>query len=251
MLKSERHHLIVQEVEKNGKVLVNDLTNKFDLAEVTIRKDLQTLAKEGLIKRVHGGAIRVDNSLINFEDRIETNVKSKQKIAQLAVRLLENKKIIYIDSGSTNLFFAKAIPLNFSGTVITNSPLIALHLCSHNDIKIMLLPGELNKTSKVIEGPSTLKAIESVNIDICILGISSLNIDKGITVPSIEESYIKRQIIKQSSEIIGIVTKEKFETISTYKVDDIEKIDTIVTENTISGSILKPYLEKGIQIINT
>lgn len=113
------------------------------------------------------------------------------------------------------------------------------------------MSGELNKTSKVIEGAATLKTIGSVNTIIYILDISSLNINKGITVPLSEESFIKRQIIKQSSEIIGIMTKEKFETISTYKVSDIEKIDSIETENTISESILKPYLEKGIQIINT
>lgn len=250
MIKTERHQLILDRIEQNGKVLVNDLTSELKMTEDTIRKDLQELSKMGLIKRVHGGAIRVDNSIIAFEQRMNKNTNSKQKIVKLAVPFLQTNQVIYIDSGTTNLSFTNEIPTNYSGTVITNSPSIALNLCTYPNIQIHLLPGELNKKSKVLQGTTTLSAIMDVNIDLCILGISSIDSDKGITVPSLEESMIKRQIIKQSSQIISIVTSEKIGTSSTYFVDDIKVLDALITEKGSSESLVKPYEQKGIKIIS-
>lgn len=249
MLKSERHQLILNKIEKKGKVLVNELTDEFELTEDTIRKDLQELSKSGSIKRVHGGALRVDNSLINFEQRIQTKKEQKMKIAKLATHLLQMNQVIYIDSGTTNSFFSDEIPLDYAGTVITNSPSIALQLSDHYNVDIFLLPGELNKETKVLQGAATLKALELINIDLCLLGISSLDVDNGITVPSLEESYLKRQIIKQSSHIVGLVTNEKFGTTSTYKVEKVKVIDVIVTEESVSDSLLKPYVDVGIEIV--
>lgn len=249
MLKSERHELICSRVEQNGKVLVNDLTHELKVTEDTIRKDLQELSKVGLIKRVHGGAIRVDNSIIAFEQRMNENIGTKQKVAKLAVPFLQLNQVIYIDSGTTNLSFTNEIPINYTGTMITNSPSIALNLCSYPNIQIHLLPGQLNKESKVLQGTTTLTALMDINIDLCLLGISSIDADKGITVPSLEESMLKRQMIKQSSQTIGIVTAEKIGTSSTYLVDDAKALDILVTEKNVSENLLKPYREKGIKII--
>lgn len=250
MLKSERHELICSRVEQNGKVLVNDLTHELKVTEDTIRKDLQELSKVGLIKRVHGGAIRVDNSIIAFEQRMNENIGTKQKVAKLAVPFLQLNQVIYIDSGTTNLSFTNEIPINYTGTMITNSPSIALNLCSYPNIQIHLLPGQLNKESKVLQGTTTLTALMDINIDLCLLGISSIDADKGITVPSLEESMLKRQMIKQSSQTIGIVTAEKIGTSSTYLVDDAKALDILVTEKNVSENLLKPYREKGIKIIS-
>ncbi|MGM0239825.1 DeoR/GlpR family DNA-binding transcription regulator [Enterococcus sp. AZ103] len=248
MLKSERHQFILNKIETEGKVLVNDLTKELQLTEDTIRKDLQELAKLGLVQRVHGGALRLDNTNLPFEHRIDQHSTSKKLLAKEAVSLIAGKKVIYIDSGTTNLFFAESIPNTYNGIVITNSPTIALSLCNHEHVTINLLPGELDKHSKVLKGSSTLKSIEEINIELCLLGISSIDSDRGITVPSFEEAAIKKQLIKQSSYTIGIITKEKLGTTSTFRVGEANDLDTIVTEKGISKSLLAPYRDLGIDI---
>lgn len=248
MLKSERHKYILSKIEAEGKVLVNDLTKELEVTEDTIRKDLQELAKLGLVQRVHGGALRLDNTNLPFEHRIDQHSVSKKMLAKKAASLIDGKKAIYIDSGTTNLFFAENIPNDYSGIVITNSPAIALALCDHEHITINLLPGELDKHSKVLKGSHTLKAIEGINIELCILGISSIDIEKGITVPSFEEAAIKKQLLQQSSHKIGIVTKEKIGTTSTFYVDDATSLDTIVTQKETNSALLEPYCNVGIDI---
>lgn len=110
------------------------------------------------------------------------------------------------------------------------------------------MPGELDKHSKVLKGSATLKAIEGINIELCILGISSIDIEKGITVPSFEEAAIKKQLLQQSSHKIGIVTKEKIGTTSTFFVDSATSLDTIVTEKGINNAILEPYYNLDLDI---
>lgn len=249
MLKSERHELILTRIEQFGKVLVSDLTEELKVTEDTIRKDLQELSKAGLIKRVHGGAIRIDNSVLAFEQRVKKNSTRKQELGKLALQFLQPEQIIYMDSGTTNLAFANEIPKNFKGTVITNNPSIALTLSDHPYIRIRILPGELNKESKVIEGSDTLTAITNINFDLCVLGVSSIDINKGITVPMMEESLLKKQVIKQSSHVISIITSEKIGTTSTYFVDKPTAIDAIITEGNVPENLLTPYKEAGIQIV--
>lgn len=190
-----------------------------------------------------------DNNIVTFEQRIDHNANVKGLLATKAIELIENKNVIYIDGGTTNLKFAERIPLSYAGRIITNSPSIALLLCNHPNIQINLLAGELDKKSKVIKGSSTLKAVENINIEFCVLGISSIDSTYGITVPSYDEAILKQQLIAQSSEVLGIITKEKIGSVSTFFVDTCESIDYMVTEKELNSTILKTYKDLGIEII--
>lgn len=249
MLKSERQELILNRVEQYGKVVVNELTEELSVTEDTIRKDLQELSKAGLVRRVHGGAIRTDKSIKPFEQRVNKDSTRKQAIAKEALQFLQTDQVIYIDSGTTNLSFSSAIPLTFKGTVVTNSPSIALNLSDHSEVRIRLLPGELNKETKVIEGSDTISAIRNINFDLCVLGVSSIDINKGITVPMMEESLLKQQVIKQSSHVITIITADKIGSSSTYFVDEAKALDVIVTEKDTPDKLITPYQQEGIQVV--
>lgn len=248
MLKSERHQFIIDLIKNEGKVVVNNLTETLQVTEDTIRKDLQELSKQGLVKRVHGGALSIDYGIIDFEHRVGQHSLRKKNLALKTIDVIQDKNVIFIDSGSTNLNVAEQIPHHFKCHVITNSPVIALALCNHPKVTIQLLPGELDKVSKVLKGSSTIKAIEDINIELCILGISSIDTEKGITVPSFEESIVKKQLIAQSSETIAIITKEKFNTTSTFYVDTIDKLDMIITEQEVDPITLEKYNNLGILV---
>ncbi len=255
MTKKERQSYILRKVEKEGKLLTNDMISELEVAEDTIRKDFQELVSEGLVKRFHGGIISLksgkldtDSNKIEFDKRASLYSKQKELLAKECINLIQDKKVLFIDSGSTNLKFAESLK-DFTGTIITNSPLNAVACCMLDGAKITLLSGELDKKSKVIKGSSTIKQISQLNIECCILGVSSLSHSVGITVPSYDESILKKELIDQSNIVIAIATKEKLETIATYYVDDITSLTHLITDET-DEDILNGYRNKGIDVLS-
>ena len=249
MLKQDRYDYIMKKVNSEGRAITTELQKELNVSEATIRKDLQDLAAKGLVKRVHGGILNRINDDLNFEVSSDLQVSIKEALARKAVELIVDKKVIFIDNGTTNLKFAEQLPLTYSGIIITNSPHISLVLCNHPNIQINLIGGELDKKTKAIKGSVTLSEVQKLNIECCILGIPCFNSEYGITVPSYEESLLKRQLITQSSCIISMVTKEKLERISTFYVDSINSINYLITETTADKRLIDLYRNKGIEIL--
>lgn len=249
MMKQERHIYILEKLEKNGRVTTNELVAELGVAEDTIRKDFQEMSGKGLVKRIHGGILRIEKGLLDFNDRIVQQSSVKQLLAEKATDLVKNKHVLYIDGGTTNLKFAESLPLEFAGTIITNSPAISLALCKYPNIDISLIGGTLQKTSKIVEGTEAIQQIKQMNIECCILGVSSISPENGITFPLSSEAILKREVIEHSKQIIVIANKEKLGTVATFFSKDISCIDILVTNET-NDKILKHYIKEGIQVIS-
>ena len=106
MLKKERQIYILEKVKREGRAITNDLVEELGVAEDTIRKDFQELSKKGLVRRIHGGVLRMENNIIDFNERITMNPTIKQQLAMKATELISLKSVVYIDGGTTNLKFA-------------------------------------------------------------------------------------------------------------------------------------------------
>lgn len=249
MIKSERHQLILDRVEKNGIVITKELVLELKVAEDTIRKDFQELSSKGLVRRVHGGVLKIENKISNFDDRIDKDLSLKEKLCLSTLKFIKDDQVIFIDGSTTNLVLAKMLVNDYKGMVITNSPSISLALCNQNQIDINVIGGKLNPNSKVISGSASIQQIRNLNIECTILGISSLSIEGGITYPFYEESLMKSELIKHSNKLIVIAIKNKLERIATFKSGDIESIDYIITDED-DESILYKYREKGAKIIS-
>ena len=114
MLKKERQIYILDKVEKEGRATTKELVAELGVAEDTIRKDFQEMSAKGQVQRIHGGVLRIEKKLLNFDDRITQQPSVKQELAESAVGLIEGKKILYIDGGTTNLKFAESLPFYIS-----------------------------------------------------------------------------------------------------------------------------------------
>ena len=215
MLKKERQIYILEKVKREGRAITNDLVEELGVAEDTIRKDFQELSKKGLVRRIHGGVLRMENNIIDFNERITMNPTIKQQLAMKATELISGKSVVYIDGGTTNLKFAESLPKDHTGT---------------------------------IKGTSSIKQIEAMNIECCILGVSSLSPENGITFPSFGEAELKKELIARSSQIIVIANKEKLGSVSTFLAADISAIDILVTNET-DERIIKSYSKRGPQVI--
>ncbi|MGL5434970.1 MAG: DeoR/GlpR family DNA-binding transcription regulator [Lachnospiraceae bacterium] len=248
MLKKERQLYILELVEQDGRATTNDLTAELGVAEDTIRKDFQELSAQGKVKRIHGGVLRIERGLVDFEDRIVQQSSEKEQLAKKAVELIADKQVLYIDGGTTNLKLAEALPQDFAGSVITNSPAIALTLCKYPNAVITIIGGNLEPTTKIVEGTSAIQQIQEMNIQCCILGVSSLSPQSGITFPSSGEAILKREVMSRSEQTIVIANKEKLGTVATFHSNPVSAIDILVTNET-NKEILSKYEQCGINIV--
>ncbi|WP_026566694.1 DeoR/GlpR family DNA-binding transcription regulator [Bacillus sp. UNC41MFS5] len=249
MLRKERQSKILQILEKEGKVVAKELSMKWDVSEDTIRRDLREMDSLGLLKRVHGGAFPASASALTFSERTEENIDAKKELALKAVKIIKDGQVLLIDGSTTNLFLAQEIPMEFKGTVITNSPSISLALSKHPNTDIILLGGTFFKESYVTVGLDVIEVLKNIRADLCFLGVYSLHPDFGISIPHIEESYAKRQMIKSSNKIATLVTRSKLNTISNYLVGPVSELDYLITEDGPSSHNLNKYMEFDIEII--
>ncbi|HNJ42795.1 MAG TPA: DeoR family transcriptional regulator, partial [Acidobacteriota bacterium] len=133
------------------------------------------------------------------------------------------------------------------GTVITNSPPHATALAEHPHLQVILIGGGLLKESLVTIGAGTVEAIRQIRADICFLGVCCVHHEAGITIPNLEESYVKRAMIAASAEVVALASTEKLETVATFAVAPLSELTHLVTESTAPEAVLQRYQQLGIK----
>ncbi len=250
MLMAERHQMILAKLEQEGKVVAAELCKQFDVSEDTIRRDMRILAQQGSIQRVHGGALPSSQNPVNFASRQQRGVSpAKRRLAQMAVSLLQENQVIFLDAGTTTLQIAKELPPDLHATVITHSPPIVTALCNHPSLRIELLGGYIEKNANVATGPRMIEMLHKIHIDICMLGISCLHPQEGITIYTMEEMLAKQAMVEASAEVVGLATAEKMGTVTTYKVGNVDCLTHLITEKQVSDTILAPFRQKGVTVL--
>lgn len=249
MLRQERHNYILKKLNRLGKIETTILAKELKVTEDTIRKDLQALEKEELIERVYGGAFKKENILSNFQERVEQFSDEKEYMSTQIVSLLSQHNMIFIDSSTTNLAIAERLVSQYTGTIFTNSPTIALELATSKDIDVHLLGGKLNKERLSICDSQALKEIETMNIECTLLGTAAISLEHGITNTDIEETIFKRELVARSKKIATAVVKNKLETDGPYFVCSLKNIDLLVT-NEKNADILEKYKKIGIEVLS-
>lgn len=234
MMKAERQELILRHIASNGRVVVADFAKELGVTEATLRKDLQELDDRGAVQRVHGGAIKPDTELSRFENRVDLGADMKRRLAETAMDEICENRVIFIDGGSTNYLAAQSMPRDWRGTVITNSPAVALWMSDYDHVEVNMLPGTVNHKSKETVGSAALSMLQRLHCDLVLLGVSSIDHTHGITTPYLESAETKRVIVQAGAKVMSLITPEKFGHVSTYRIADCDALDVIVTEGTPS-----------------
>lgn len=248
MLREERQRKILDTLDNEGKIVAKEISIRWNVSEDTIRRDLREMDAKGLLQRVHGGAFPLATGSVIHSQRTEEDADTKNLLAEKGVKLLKEGQVILLDGSTTNLMLAKKIPLTFRGTIITNSPMICLELSKHQNVEIVMLGGTFFKESLVNIGHEAIETLKHIRADLCFLGIYSLHPEFGISIPHLEESYVKKQMIKSSNRIAALVTKSKLNTISNYIVAPVSDLDYLITAEKMPENIFRKYKELDIEI---
>jgi DeoR/GlpR family transcriptional regulator of sugar metabolism len=250
-LKEERHQHILELLGNEGRVLAADLSSRYSVSEDTIRRDLRELARSGKIQRVHGGALpRRAEAAAPFVSRQQIDVESKTGIARAAAEMIRDGQVVQIDGGTTNLRIASYLPRERWATIVTNSPPLALALADHPKVRVLMLGGNLHKEERITTGLETIRGVESVRADLCLLGMCSLHPEVGITVGDQEEAYVKKAMIAASTEVVGLISLGKMGTFLPYVVGAASRLTHLITDAT-DEDVLNPYRAQGIEVTST
>ena len=249
MLTVERRQYILELLRRDGKVIATELSATLNVSEDTIRRDLRELAEAGQLQRVHGGALPRSPAAASFAARQRQAPTAKAAIAQVAAKLIRDGQVIILDGGTTTLQVAQRLPLDLRATVVTNSPPIAVALADHSAVEVVVIGGRFYKHSLVAVGAAAVEALRAIRADLCMLGVCSLHPEVGISVPDLEESYVKRAMIAGAAEVVALASAEKLGTAAPYVVGPLDDLTHIVTERALSEEALAPYRKLGITLL--
>lgn len=251
MLKEERLDFIMKKLKANQVVKLTDLSNSLQVSEDTIRRDIETLDKNGLLQKVRGGAVPHSPNIkvYAFKDRVKASENQKEIIAEKALSMIAPGQTILLDGGTTTFKLASMLPNDFPLTVITNSIPVANALMENPMVEVILAGGRMLKSSQVTTGMETMRLLEQVRVDTCFTGICSIHHELGVTANTYDETEVKRMMVQRANKVVAITTHDKIGTAESFKVCDIDILDTIITEVDNTDELFAPYKALGIHII--
>ncbi|MBR9998621.1 MAG: DeoR/GlpR transcriptional regulator [Cyclobacteriaceae bacterium] len=247
----ERRSLIIEKLEGSGQVFVNDLSEQFNVSEVTIRNDLLQLEKKHMLIRARGGAIKTNRVSIDYElsKKQKLNLEQKLRIGKKAASLIEDGDTVIIDSGTTTMEMTKNISPESHITVITNALNIANYLSRSQHKEVIIPGGFLRKESLSLVGTPAEKNFKSYMSDKLFLGVDGFDIEFGLMTPNIEEAHLNQAMIGISRQVIVLADSSKIFKRSLAVICPISKIHILVTDDGIPPNY-KANLEKlGIEVI--
>ena len=228
------------------------LSALLDVSEMTIRRDLDVLEKQGLVERTHGGAIlrqeRVDGKFFYHRSRRQ-NPGQKQSIAQRAASLIEPNDVVYIGEGYTASQIIRHVDPHGSLTVFTNN-LGVLPEIGEMAAEIILLPGVYDVDTQSLAGPLTLEMIQQIHAAKVFLGADGLSLSAGMTTPNLDIAVIERSMIQNTrGKVIVMAEHAKFGLVAQVAVAPLRRIDVIITNREIPGGFRKDLEKLEIELI--
>jgi DeoR/GlpR family transcriptional regulator of sugar metabolism len=248
MLTSQRKQHLMDVLRRDGQLVATKLSAELGVSEDTIRRDLRELAREGLLQRVHGGALPASPAMADFATREHIATGDKAAIGRAAAALVQQGQVIFVDGGTTCVQMMRHLPRALVATVVTHSPSIAMELMDHPCIEVVMLGGRLFRHSIVGVGAATLEAIARIRADTYFMGVCSLHPEHGLSTGDYEEACVKRALCEAAAETIVLASSEKLDTVSPYRVVGLGDINGIVLPAATASEMHAPYRERGITL---
>ena len=250
MLIDERRRHILELIQKQGRVLVGDLSRELSISQITIRKDLDYLQSKGLLQRSHGGALRIQSSALvdpTLQEKQKQNSQEKERIAAAAIKMVEEGQCIILDSGTTTTAIARGLKRFKQLTIITNAVNIAAEL-ARTDFEVILVGGTLRKNSVSLVGPLAEDNLEEMHADILFLGVDGFDLEVGITTPNFLESRVNRAMVKAARQVVAVCDSSKFGRRSLSRIVPPGAIHHIITDRNLPHETAEALRGRSITV---
>lgn len=231
MYSEERKNIIRQVIKNTGKVHVSNLSKKLNVSEVTIRRDLADMEREGLLKRTFGGAVSLDlvAKAQPYSVKKEKNIAGKQLIAQMSSKFITNGMTIFVDAGTTT---AELVPylLNCQNLFVFTVDLqIALSLCRSNKIDVYMIGGNLSHSTKSVNSVDSVLKLQALNFDLAFIGCDAFGL-QGFETGTETKAQIKKSAISSSAVKILLSDHQKYGQHSLFNFSNLDKLNYFITD---------------------
>ena len=233
MLVDERRRRILEEVRRRGSVSVTTLAQQLDVSGMTIRRDLESLAAEGRLDKVHGGAtLRRGASAeeLDFDLTSERHLAEKEEIASAALELIEPGMSVGISAGSTTWTFARRLAGVDDLTIVTNSLRVAEEFRRIDPARIVVLTGGVRTPSDALVGPVAEQALRTLHCDVVFLGVHGVDVTAGLTTPNLAEAETNRALVASGGDLVVLADHTKFGRVGLTTIVPLSAVDTLITD---------------------
>ncbi|KMS70870.1 cytochrome C [Streptomyces viridochromogenes] len=240
LLAEQRRALILDEVRRRGGVRVNELTRKLGVSDMTVRRDLDALARQGVLEKVHGGAVPVVEASTHepgFEAKSGLELTAKEDIARAAAELVAPGSAIALSGGTTTYALAHQLVDVPDLTVVTNSVRVAdvFHAAQRTSgprqgAATVVLTGGVRTPSDSLVGPVADQAIAALHFDVLFLGVHGISVEAGLSTPNLAEAETNRRLVQSARRVVVVADHTKWGVVGLSSFAALEQVDTLVTD---------------------
>lgn len=252
----QRIQFILTSLQETGSVVVEDLAEKLKVSVVTIRRDLDQLEQQGLLRRTHGGAVSIEPLFYepfkkdrSFLDQVERQANEKRRIGRAAAAMITPGETIAITPGTTTAEIIRGLPLNSKITVVTNTANIAMELSKRKDVNVFVTGGHLHGEWFSLVGPTAIRSLENMLIHTMFLGADGVDPKWGVSCYSSDEAELNAAMVRLSRRHIAVVDHTKLNVVANYRICEIGILTTLITDTGATEEMVAPYQKLGVKVL--
>jgi DeoR family transcriptional regulator, fructose operon transcriptional repressor len=251
MYAEERQQAILQQARAAGRVDVTALAEEMNVTAETIRRDLTTLERAGVLRRVHGGAIPVER--IGFEPALAARDSlltwEKECIAKAALAEVPAEGAIILDAGTTTARLAQVLPADRELTVVVNSPVLATTLGTRANLKVLLLGGRVRGKTLATVDDWALRPLADLYVDVAFMGTNGCSVERGLTTPDPAEAAVKRAMIAAARRSILLADHTKIGNDYLARFGSLSDLDLLITDSNLNDELVADVEATGLRVL--
>jgi len=246
----ERRHEIAVVVRQDGRGDVTALADRFEVTPETIRRDLTELERQGVLRRVHGGAIPIERFRAEpaIAEKASAMAKEKAAIAAAALRFVPEQGTALLDAGTTTLALARVFP-DRDMTVFTNSMTVGLELALRRNVQLYLVGGRVRGRTLAHVDDWALRQLADLKVDVAFIGTNGLSVARGLSTPDPAEAAVKREMCRAAQQLVVLADHTKVGEEASVRFASLDQIDALVTDAGLTPADRRALEESGVEVV--
>ena len=251
MIKAIRHQMILEHIERTGNSSISQLAQMLNCSTMTIRRDVQELAAEGVVKKIHGGVLAIernDSDLNVVQQHMQANVKEKQRIGERTAQYIKEDMCVFFDAGTTPYFVAQALPNDIRFNAITCSLLTAMELCKRPNVSVVFIGGELHNSTLSSINQLAMDMAKGFATDMVIISTKAIDLNIGLMETLLPLIEIKRIMVSHSKKTLVVADASKFDNTAMCMCIPMSDVHQIITTNDLKNEYADSIRQLGIEL---
>jgi len=249
MIKTERHEMILSELARRGSISVQQLTTLLESSEATVRRDLNELNEKSLVQRTHGGVtLRDTHDELPFSSKVTAYLAEKRRIGVMSASLIGDGQVIGCSGGSTVIQVMKALK-NRPVRIVTNAVNVAMEFAQSPKTEVLVTGGFFRGRTYEMVGRVAERTLRDVNLDIALIGIDGLTVERGLTTYNQAEAYVIHELVDRAKEVWAVADHSKLGVVRPATMAPIDKLARLITDQKAPKKLIADLEKLEVSVV--